>query len=79
MEDQKIEFERNVAGEEKGLVVNGNPVMTISRHAKWEHMHAHWAVHVAPGMDLLFALGVAWIRSDKERQAAAITSTVVMA
>ncbi|KAI4923932.1 hypothetical protein J4E85_008089 [Alternaria conjuncta] len=78
VENQKIEFERKVAGEEKGLVVNGNPVMTISRHAKWAHMHATFVVHVAPGMDLLFALGVAWIRSDKQRQEDAVNTTLLI-
>jgi hypothetical protein len=25
-------------------------------------------INVAPGMDILFALGVAWIRADKQKQ-----------
>ncbi|KAL1795916.1 hypothetical protein ACET3X_006140 [Alternaria dauci] len=78
LENQSIEFEKDVAGEEKGLVANGIPVMTVSRHAKWAHRHAEWEVHVAPGMDLLLALGMAWIRSDQQKTADAASGTVIM-
>jgi hypothetical protein len=78
LENQNIEFEKDVAGEEKGLVANGNPVMTVSRHAKWAHRHAEWVVHVAPGMDLLLALGMAWIRTDQQKTADAVSGTVIM-
>ncbi|CAG5154090.1 uncharacterized protein ALTATR162_LOCUS3460 [Alternaria atra] len=78
LENQNIEFEKDVAGEERGLVANGNPVMTVSRHAKWAHRHAEWVVHVAPGMDLLLALGMAWIRTDQQKTADAVSGTVIM-
>ncbi|RYN48279.1 hypothetical protein AA0120_g2915 [Alternaria tenuissima] len=78
LETQNIEFEKDVAGEEKGLLANGNPIMTVSRHAKWAHRHAEWEVHVAPGMDLLLALGMAWIRSDQQKTADAASGTVIM-
>jgi len=52
--------------------------MTVSRHAKWAHRHAEWEVHVAPGMDLLLALGMAWIRSDQQKTADAASGTVIM-
>ncbi|KAG9195624.1 hypothetical protein G6011_00745 [Alternaria panax] len=59
IEIQNMKFEKDVASEEKGLVANSNPVMTVYRHAKGTHRHAEWDVHVAPGMDLLLALGMA--------------------
>ncbi|EOA87831.1 uncharacterized protein SETTUDRAFT_109080 [Exserohilum turcica Et28A] len=64
----KVEFKRDVSGEEQGIVVHGSPAATISRHEKWKHQHAEYIVYVAPGMDLLLALGMAWIVSDKQKQ-----------
>lgn len=68
LDGQKVEFERDVAGEEKGVVVNGNPASTVSRHGEWKHKSPQYIVHVAAGMDILLALGMAWIRSDKQKQ-----------
>jgi hypothetical protein len=69
LDGQKVEFDNDkVAGEEKGLLINGNLVMTVSRHGKWAHVDAEYILHVAPGMDILLALGVAWIRADKQKQ-----------
>jgi hypothetical protein len=66
---QKVEFNNDkFAGEEKGLLINGNPVMTVSRHRKSAHVDAEYIVHVAPGMDILLALGVAWVRADKQKK-----------
>jgi hypothetical protein len=65
---QEVEFKQDVAGEDKGIVINGNPAATISRHEKWKHQDAEYLVHVAPGMDMLLALGMAWIYSDKQKQ-----------
>jgi hypothetical protein len=42
--------------------------MTISQHEKWSHVTREYVVHVAPGMDILLALGVAWVRADKQKQ-----------
>jgi hypothetical protein len=69
LDGQKVEFENDkVAGEEKGLLINGNLVMTVTRHGKWAHVDAKYIIYVAPGMDILLALGVAWIRVDKQKQ-----------
>ena len=68
LDGQKVEFDNKVAGEEKGLLINDNPVMTISRYEKWAHMDAEYIVHVAPGIDILLALGVACIRANKQKQ-----------
>lgn len=55
-----------------GILLNGNPVSTLSRHAKWSHVAPHELVHVAPGMDILLAVGVAWIRAEKQREDAKV-------
>jgi hypothetical protein len=63
-----VAVQNNVMGGNKGVVVNGQPAMTTSQHEKWKHMKRHDIIHVAPGMDILLALGVSWITSDKAKQ-----------
>lgn len=57
-----------VAGQDKGILVNGQPAATFKRHEMWSHRHRNDLIHVAPGMDILLALGVNWIRQDKQKQ-----------
>ncbi|KAL6704954.1 hypothetical protein ACN47E_007499 [Coniothyrium glycines] len=63
-----VQVENKVQGQDKGILLNGVPAATMSRHEMWKHMSRHDIVHVAPGMDILLALGVNWIRADKQKQ-----------
>lgn len=63
-----ITIENKVQGQDKGILVNGTPAATMSRFEEWSHMNRHDLIHVAPGMDILLALGVNWIRTDKQEQ-----------
>ncbi|KAF2849474.1 hypothetical protein T440DRAFT_469240 [Plenodomus tracheiphilus IPT5] len=74
----RVEVHNKVQGQEKGIFIEGNPVATMSRFEVWKHIARHDIVHVAPGMDILIALGVNWIRVDKQEQDA-VTAAVVVA
>lgn len=65
---QRVSVDNKVQGQDKGILVNGVPAATMSRHEAWSHMSRHDLVHVAPGMDILLALGINWIRADKQKQ-----------
>jgi hypothetical protein len=60
--------QNKVHGAEKGVLVNGQPGATMSRHEVWSHVHRIDLINVAPGMDILLALGVNWVRADKQKQ-----------
>jgi hypothetical protein len=45
-------------------MVNGNAGSTATKPNLWK-LHQENTVNVAPGMDILLALGVNWIRYDK--------------
>ncbi|KAF1835948.1 hypothetical protein BDW02DRAFT_567552 [Decorospora gaudefroyi] len=68
LKGKHVQVESKVAGEEKGIVIDGSPASTVSRHQKWSHKHNEYVVHVAPGMDIMLALGVGWIRADKVKK-----------
>ncbi|KAJ4364488.1 hypothetical protein N0V83_009082 [Neocucurbitaria cava] len=63
-----IQVQNKILGQEKGILMDGNPVATMSRHEAWSHMARHDLIHVAPGMDILLALGVNWVRADKQKR-----------
>lgn len=50
----------------------------MSRHELWSHVNRLDLIYVAPGMDILLALGVAWVRVDKQAKEAktAISASV---
>ncbi|KAH7072138.1 hypothetical protein BKA63DRAFT_63364 [Paraphoma chrysanthemicola] len=64
----QIQVQNKVSDAEKGILINGQPGVTMSRQGKWEHLHRVDLVNVAPGMDILLALGVNWIRADKQNE-----------
>jgi len=72
----RVEVHNKIHGQDKGIVIEGHPVATMSRLGAWKHVARHDLVHVAPGMDILLALGVNWIRADKQKQDAE-TSAIV--
>ena len=55
-------------GEDKGILLGGQPVATMSMPHEMRHLRREDLVHVAPGMDILLALGVNFIRYDKYQQ-----------
>ncbi|KAI8941721.1 hypothetical protein NX059_002928 [Plenodomus lindquistii] len=73
----RVEVHNKVLGQDKGIVIEGQPVATMSRHGQWKHVARHDLVHVAPGMDILIALGVNWIRADKQNQDAMTAAVVI--
>lgn len=64
----QVLVQNKVLGADKGILVNGQPAATMTRHEEWKHVHRMNIINVAPGMDILLALGVAWIRADKQKQ-----------
>ncbi|KAF2821219.1 hypothetical protein CC86DRAFT_459364 [Ophiobolus disseminans] len=63
-----VMMQNKVNGAEKGVLINGQLGASMSRHEVWSHMHRIDLINVAPGMDILFALGLNWIRADKQKQ-----------
>jgi hypothetical protein len=63
-----ISVENKILGQDKGILVNGTPVATMSKFEEWSHMSRQDIIHVAPGMDILLALAVNWIRTDKQEE-----------
>lgn len=65
---KRISIENKVMGQDKGILVDGVPVATMSKFEEWSHINRHDMIHVAPGMDILLALAVNWIRTDKQEE-----------
>ncbi|KAF2001808.1 hypothetical protein P154DRAFT_521555 [Amniculicola lignicola CBS 123094] len=61
-----LSIDNKVLGHEKGILLSGNPVAVMSRSEAWEHLRRQDVVSVAPGMDILLAMGVAWVRVEKQ-------------
>lgn len=72
----RVEVHNKINGQDKGIMIENTPVATMSRLGAWKHAARHDVVHVAPGMDILLALGVNWIRVDKQNQDA-VTAAIV--
>ncbi|KAF2631101.1 hypothetical protein BU25DRAFT_333315 [Macroventuria anomochaeta] len=60
-----VEIENKTSSGDLGLLVNGSLAMTVTKPniLKWRRENV---VNVAPGMDILLALGLNWIRYDKQ-------------
>jgi hypothetical protein len=54
----------------KGVLLDGNPVAAMGQQGFWSHTRREDVVHVAPGMDVVLALAVNWIKIDQEHDAA---------
>lgn len=54
----------------KGILLNGSPVVAMGQRGFWSHTHREDVVHVAPGMDVVLALAVNWVKIDQENDAA---------
>ncbi|OAL47710.1 hypothetical protein IQ07DRAFT_589885 [Pyrenochaeta sp. DS3sAY3a] len=72
-----ISVENKIMGQDKGILVNGTPVATMSKFEEWSHMSRQDIIHVAPGMDILLALAVNWIRTDKQEEDSKMVAAAV--
>lgn len=66
-----IKIENKVLGAEKGILLDGVPVVTMGQQGFWSRIHREDVVTVASGMDMVLALAVNWIKIDKENDDAA--------
>jgi hypothetical protein len=67
-----------VKGRQKSILVNGQPGATMWKDEGWTRKNRQDTVNVAPGMDILLALGVNWIRLDKAKQDAKRNDASIM-
>ncbi|KAL1608075.1 hypothetical protein SLS60_003014 [Paraconiothyrium brasiliense] len=65
--EETMLVQNKVLEQDKGILWNGFVVATMSMHEKWKHLHREDLVNVAPGMDILLALGVCFVRYDKQK------------
>ena len=72
---QTLLVQNKVLGEDKGVMWNGHVVCTISKHEAWSHMRKEDLLNIAPGMDILLAVGIAYVRYDKQKTQAKIVSS----
>ena len=61
-----MRLKKKILGQDRGIVMNGQPVATMSTPSRWGHLRREDIIHVAPGMDILLAVGMNWVRVDKE-------------
>ncbi|KAH7385253.1 hypothetical protein DE146DRAFT_769002 [Phaeosphaeria sp. MPI-PUGE-AT-0046c] len=66
--NNQVIMQNKVNGADKGILINGQIGVTMTRHEEWKHVHRIDIINVAPGMDILLALGLSWIRADKQKQ-----------
>ncbi|PVH92226.1 hypothetical protein DM02DRAFT_605627 [Periconia macrospinosa] len=71
-----LAIQKNVMGQSAVIMVNGSPAAGFKDGNGWTHMRSQFEIHVAPGMDILLALAVNWVRHDKhmEDQKAAVSA-----
>lgn len=75
--EQTMLVKNKVLEQEKGVLWNGYVVTTMSMHQKWKHLHREDLLNIAPGMDILLALGVCYVRYDKQKTDAKTASDSV--
>ncbi|KAJ4288929.1 hypothetical protein N0V90_011270 [Kalmusia sp. IMI 367209] len=66
-ESQTMLVQNKVLDQEKGILYDGHVVATMSSFEKWKHVHREDLLNIAPGMDILLALGVSYVRYDKQK------------
>lgn len=54
----------------KSILLDGNLLVATGQQGFWSHTHREDVVHVAPGMDVVLALAVNWVKTDQENDAA---------
>lgn len=73
---QNVHTEKKILGQDMAIMVNNCPAATMTRHEYWSHAHRQDLVLVAPGMDILLALGLNWIHVDKQAMDAKVAVAV---
>jgi hypothetical protein len=76
---QPLEYQDKVHGRDKGLLLGGQLLATYNDQNVWSLKRRQHVVKVAPGMDMLVALGMAYVRYDKlkdDANTAAVTVAV---
>ena len=63
-----MEVQKKIMGQDAVIMMNGSPVAGVKSTHSWAAMKSEFHVHVAPGMDILLALAVTWIRYDKQNE-----------
>lgn len=53
----------------KGILLDGKLVVAMGQRGFWSHTHREDVVHVAPGMNVVLALAVNWVKIDQENDA----------
>ena len=69
-DEQAVLVQPKVLDQEWGLCWNGHVVATMSVHEKWKHMRREDVLNVAPGMDILLAVGMCYVRIEREQREA---------
>lgn len=59
---KRVKIQKKVSCADKGIIVDDRLRATISRHKRKVGMDV---INVAPGMDILIALGLSWIRAKQ--------------
>jgi hypothetical protein len=59
---------KKVQGQERGIMLNGQPVATMDEPESLLHMRREDDIYVAAGMDIALAIGVAWAHYDKQTE-----------
>jgi hypothetical protein len=53
----------------KGILLDGKLVVAMGQRSFWSHTHREDVVHVAPGMNVVLALAVNWVKIAQENDA----------
>lgn len=59
--------QKKVAGQDMGIMWNGQPVATMSQPNPLGHLRREDVVNVAAGMDILLVLGMDYVKYEKEK------------
>ncbi|CAI6336223.1 unnamed protein product [Periconia digitata] len=59
-------IEKGVMGKSAAVMLNGQPAVTFKDGSDWKHARSQCHIDVAPGMDIILAIAVNWIRYDKK-------------
>jgi hypothetical protein len=69
-----IKIESKVLSANKEILLDGQPVVTLRQQGSLSHIHREDVVSIAPGMDIILALSVNWVKIDKEHSDAVATA-----
>lgn len=52
-----------------GILIDGHPAVAMGQKEFWSHAHREDVVSIAPGMDIVLAIAVNWVKIDLENDA----------